>query len=571
MYNTTIKVKVVSMVLTLLVLGIMPVSAAEIVEVIYEEPVGWNPFGHSAIRIGDKVYDVSKEGGGTGKVNIRERDYDDVLNDNRGQQTAEVPLSDEQKQKLKENIVSVVGSEFDYNFITNNCADWVENKLRDVGIDIPDDLIQFPEDTLNQVKALPACSDGNLDSNFILHFNGTKYEDSNRDWDGDGKLDGADKNGDPYEDNKIIWHKDKIHAVYDNFDIPESYSLTIEPGVTVMFANEKTLEAEEGDLIAQGTEDHRIVFNKIGTLSDRNFSIEIDDSSGSKFSYCSAGRDVKVLLQDVSLDVDQNIFTETSISISGGTPSINKNTFYDSVIDITVGGDDESSPIIKENTFSGKKSNIIIRPEAGFPVIAENHFSDVNTGIFAWGGSPSIIKNTIENYAINGIDIGYDSSPTITENIISDSIETGSIGILINCCSPTISKNKISNAFNGIHISAASPIIKENTITDNRADGISIWGGSPRIIKNTISDSGGDGIGIEGGSPTIAENSIIWNKWCGISVRGGLSPSISSNTFFENGEDCSKCGGEDQPPCDCWECKPKNGFIAWLMSFFSKF
>ena len=40
-----------------------PISFAEalIVEVIYEKPQFPNPFGHSAIRIGDKVYDVNKK------------------------------------------------------------------------------------------------------------------------------------------------------------------------------------------------------------------------------------------------------------------------------------------------------------------------------------------------------------------------------------------------------------------------------------------------------------------------------------------------------------------------------
>ena len=141
--------------LGLLVFEVAPVSAAPVVEVIYEEPVGWNPYGHSAIRIGDKVYDVSKEGEGTGKTQIRERDWADVLNDERGQQTAEVAMTDELKQQLKENIESEVGSEFDYNFLTNNCADWVEDKLREIGANLPDNTPDYPADTLQQVAALP--------------------------------------------------------------------------------------------------------------------------------------------------------------------------------------------------------------------------------------------------------------------------------------------------------------------------------------------------------------------------------------------------------------------------------
>lgn len=144
-------------IMALLVFGVVPVSATLTVEVIYEEPVGWNPFGHSALRIGDKVYDVSKEGEGTGKTNIRERNWDDVLKDERGQQTAEVPLTAEQKQQLKENVESEVDSEFDYNFLTNNCADWVEDKLRNVRIEVPDNTPDFPKDTLHQVLGIGCC------------------------------------------------------------------------------------------------------------------------------------------------------------------------------------------------------------------------------------------------------------------------------------------------------------------------------------------------------------------------------------------------------------------------------
>ena len=137
-------------VLGLLALGVVPVSAASVVEVIYEEPIVPNPFGHSAIRVGDKVYDVSKEGEGSGKTHIRERYWADVLNDERGQQTAEVTMTDELRQQLREHIEDQVGDDYDFNFITNNCADWVEDQLRWIGFNIPDDTWNSPKITLWQ-------------------------------------------------------------------------------------------------------------------------------------------------------------------------------------------------------------------------------------------------------------------------------------------------------------------------------------------------------------------------------------------------------------------------------------
>ena len=148
-----------------------PISFAEaftMVEVIYEKPQFPNPFGHSAIRIGDKVYDVNKNKK-TGKWRIRERDWKNVSGkevDKRGEETARVPLTKEQANQLLKKIENEVRDEFDYNFITNNCADWVEDKLREVGVNLPDNLIQFPKSTLGQV---PKCEP-------IIQFESEKTE-----------------------------------------------------------------------------------------------------------------------------------------------------------------------------------------------------------------------------------------------------------------------------------------------------------------------------------------------------------------------------------------------------------
>lgn len=44
-----------------------------------------------------------------------------------------------------------VNSEYDYDPINHNCADWVEDKFREIGFNIPDDSPDFPGDTLYQI------------------------------------------------------------------------------------------------------------------------------------------------------------------------------------------------------------------------------------------------------------------------------------------------------------------------------------------------------------------------------------------------------------------------------------
>jgi len=145
----------------LLLPSFMPVNLvfAEplVVEVLFEVPVGWNRWGHSALRVGDKVYDISKEGEGEGKTHIRERDWSDVCSDERNQWGARISLDEETANVFKEFCQNEVGKEFDYNFLTNNCADWVEDKLRMIGVDLQDDPIQKPRKTWEQTCEHPLC------------------------------------------------------------------------------------------------------------------------------------------------------------------------------------------------------------------------------------------------------------------------------------------------------------------------------------------------------------------------------------------------------------------------------
>lgn len=158
------------------------ISEQTVVEVIYEKPQGINPFGHSALRIGDKVYDVYKPLGirdlfwslssslfgfsfkiirifSSGDFiedgcRIRERSWTEVDSDKRDQDTERVILTDERVQQLKKIVANQVGSEFDFNAFTNNCADWVENQLREVGTNIPDNIISYPKSTWRQAEDL---------------------------------------------------------------------------------------------------------------------------------------------------------------------------------------------------------------------------------------------------------------------------------------------------------------------------------------------------------------------------------------------------------------------------------
>jgi predicted outer membrane repeat protein len=134
-------------------------------------------------------------------------------------------------------------------------------------------------------------------------------------------------------------------------------------------------------------------------------------------------------------------------------------------------------------------------------------------------------------------------------------------GIYCETASPTIknnliTKNKADFSGGGIYCVNASPLISNNIITENHADhatemtaggGIALRNSSPAIMDNIISmntatgsgDHAGGGIICHGSlsSPLISNNLIsgnVANFGGGIFCSGDPAPTISNNLIFEN-------------------------------------
>ena len=145
------------------------------------------------------------------------------------------------------------------------------------------------------------------------------------------------------------------------------------------------------------------------------------------------------------------------------------------------------------------------------------------------------------------------SSPMISNNTITENRATSGGGIIcINSSSPAILNNTIAGnkaAFGGgIYCGASSsPTISNNTISGNGADSSAESGGgiycsdsSPTITNNTITGNAGyrgGGIYSTSSSPTISNNTITGNR--GVFGCGiychSGSPAISGNTIIANG------------------------------------
>lgn len=120
------------------------------VSVLFESPIRQNPGGHSAIKIDNTIYEIDKLQDGNGLV-IDSRTYDDITNDNRSEKWIKVDfLSTEQIIQLENNLKQSVETKINYNYIDNNCCNFVKDHFGKIGASFPDNYIDTPTNTYNQ-------------------------------------------------------------------------------------------------------------------------------------------------------------------------------------------------------------------------------------------------------------------------------------------------------------------------------------------------------------------------------------------------------------------------------------
>ena len=182
-------------------------------------------------------------------------------------------------------------------------------------------------------------------------------------------------------------------------------------------------------------------------------------------------------------------------------------------------------------------------------------------GIFCSDSSPLIVGNSIRN-AVNGIRCVDSSSPTIRNNLITDSgggFGSGSPpggGISCSDSSPLIVGNSIqgneSYQGGGISCHSCCAIIMDNVISDNRVGGTSSSGGGIfcqsgdlQIIGNVIhgnstGSGGGGGIVLGDVSAVLVNNVITRNSggpgWGGGIQCGNSDIEVVNNTIVHNSD-----------------------------------
>ena len=277
----------------------------------------------------------------------------------------------------------------------------------------------------------------------------------------------------------------KVNSPYQvNGDIAVAAgtTLTIEPGVTVAFANNIGLTIN-GQLLAQGTSNDNIVFTRQSTNTWIGLTFSAAGENKSVVEYAS----IKYANKN-GIYIISGIITLSNDVISNNSASLynpyGANWYYGGGIYIGGGTVTLSNNTISNNTANYNGGGVYI---SGGTVTLNNNAISNNTANSSYGGGIYMDKSTVEMY----------------NNVISG--------------------NSATQAGGGVYISNMIANVRNNVISNNKhaaaksgnGGGISLYNSSSMIINNTIAYNdaeNGGGIYCSNGSSPVVINNIIYGN-----------------------------------------------------------
>jgi len=264
------------------------------------------------------------------------------------------------------------------------------------------------------------------------------------------------------------------------------------------------------------------------------------------------------------------ILTQNSVNImgqQGSGPVLNGTGASHWSNGLAISGSNNMVQNLHVTGFSGESQNgIYISSGSGNIVKACELYANYDA-VSIFNASSCAIKNCeIYNNTNDGISIEDSAGNLITQNQIHGNTGTESDGIIVQGCSPEISRNELyDNTFNvsvvGDTTKTASPIIKNNLIYEATSGkvsyGVIISGYDtatvrPKIYHNTIDRGEYEGIVAEKNGTSVVTPEIKYNivtnfRQYGIKNSGG-NPVIDYNDVWNNASgNYSGCsaGGHD--------------------------
>ena len=258
----------------------------------------------------------------------------------------------------------------------------------------------------------------------------------------------------------------------NNVTVNPGATLTIEPGVEVMFGGDFSLIVN-GAIVANGTEERNIQF----TTNDPSGAvawetIDIDSTQPSLFMNCIIENATNALTLDGgSLDVQNSVISSNSgngITVNGGALTVQNSELVNntlSAINVTGG-----NPVSIENNMIDSNGNGVLIAGGDQVNVNDNIITSNGNGFLITGqlyGATNITQNEISSSQQDGILLEADTLGNM--NINGNNVTSNNCGLFISAnVSTYITGNYISNNTVGIEYDgSANHQIYHNDIYDN--------------------------------------------------------------------------------------------------------
>lgn len=197
--------------------------------------------------------------------------------------------------------------------------------------------------------------------------------------------------------------------------------------------------------------------------------------------------------------------------------------------DLIVNGSAASSVTLTSDSPAPARGDwlgVVIDNAAGNVVIDHAQIQWAENGIAVFGGTNVLISNSgILDSDADGIYVGPGTTPTITGNLINQSASSGyntpygRNGIHVDAASPDIKSNTILNHYVGIYVhDDASPIIHQGNVLENNEIGIYLVGDYAYAENNP--------------TPIITGNNIRNNRRYGLAADSWATDKSYTDDFY---------------------------------------
>lgn len=208
---------------------------------------------------------------------------------------------------------------------------------------------------------------------------------------------------------------------------------------------------------------------------------------------------------------------------------------------------ERSQALVIGNTLVDGPSILSFRGDAG-TVIRDNQIvAPLNRAIGAFGGSPTIEGNVIEQATSDGITVGFGFSvgtdPIVRDNHISGTMH----GIAVAPdAHPLIERNTLRSNDTGLIFASNSNdlVAADNVLIDNTT-GIALGRTTARIEGNSISGGKAGIVAVDGSSPILIGNTVEGADYRGVAIVGRSTAVLEDNRICGNASNLVVLDGGD--------------------------